>query len=273
MGAETAGLDMLKEMGSRAGSIVSSGLGAVMSFKQASEQKRNMMEAQRAAEIAMAEAKRNLEKNYYAKLAVNKEPYELQREMALAQGAAAIEGAREQERGAAATAGRIQMGVTDLGNQIRTGMSEEISNLDKLKAQEDSRLRDIGVQINLDEVAGQQQMAADAQAAAAAATQQGWQGVQGVAQNIYGSAPLYSGKGGDQTAAAQQQPNAVQSAMATQVPSSKLNVSSFQKAPTASQLAQSNLDNSTFQYGQGSKLGSPMKMPLWSDAYNYFKYF
>lgn len=257
------------------GGLVSSAIGAVASFTQASEQKNAQAQARRDAERAMAEARKKLEINYMDQLAVQKEPYELQREAMLAQGAEAIQAGREQERGAAATAGRIQLAQMQGQQDIRTGMQKEMSDLDKLKAQEQSRLRDIGVQLDLEEVAGQQQMAADAQAAATAATQQGWQGVTSAVQQGVESLPLFMGGGDTEktVAPATSTTTATPSKMTTQVPSSKLNVSSFQKAPTASQLAQSNLDNSTFQYGKGSKLGSPIKMPLWSDAYNYFKYF
>jgi hypothetical protein len=261
-----------------AAAIGISALGAVQSFTQASQQKRLQAQAQQDAEKAMAEARKKLEINYMDKLSIQKEPYELQREAALIQGAEAIQAGREQERGAAATAGRVQLAQNEMQGDIRTGMQKEMSDLEKLKAQEDSRLRDVGVQLDLEEVAGNQQMAADAQQAAAAATAQGWQGVTSAAQQGIQMAELYpgAGKGGDTaktTAPATSATTATPSKMTTQVPSSKLNVSSFQKAPTASQLAQSNLDNSTFKYGQGSKFGSPIKMPLWSDAYNYFKYF
>lgn len=259
------------------GGLVASAAGTVASFSQASQQKRNAMQAQRDAERAMAEARKKLEINYMDQLAVQKEPYELQREAALVQGAEAIQAGREQERGAAATAGRVQMAQNEMQGDIRTAMGKELSDLEKLKVQEQSRLRDVGVQLDLEEVAGQQQMAADAQAAAAAATQQGWQGVTSMGQQALQMVSLYP-DGGKEAAAKTVAPvtsttTATPSKMTTQVPSSKLNVSSFQNAPTASQLAQSNLDNSTFQYGKGSKLGSPIKMPLWSDAYNYFKYF
>jgi hypothetical protein len=179
------------------GGLVVSAAGTVGSFTQASQQRRLQMQAQRDAEKAMAEARKKLEINYMDQLAVQKEPYELQREAALVQGAEAIQAGREQERGAAATAGRVQLAHNEMEGDIRTGMQQEMSALDKLKAEEQSRLRDIGVQLDLEEVAGQQQMAADAQRAAAAATSQGWQGVTSTAQQAIQMAPLYSGKGGN----------------------------------------------------------------------------
>lgn len=178
------------------------------SFVQAANQKKNAAQAQRDAEKAMIEARRKLEPNYYAKLAVNKEPYYLQMEAASQEAAQAIEAAREQPRGVAATAGRVQMAINEMGGDIRGAMSKEMSELDKLKAQEDSRLRDIGVQLDLEEVAGQQQMAADAQAAAAAATSQGWQGVTSMGQQALQLVPLYMGGGGNTKIAKPKAPSA-----------------------------------------------------------------
>lgn len=178
------------------------------SFVQAANQKKNAAQAQRDAENAMIEARRKLEPNYYAKLAVNKEPYYLQMEAASQEAAQAIEAAREQPRGVAATAGRVQMAINEMGGDIRGAMSKEMSELDKLKAQEDSRLRDIGVQLDLEEVAGQQQMAADAQAAAAAATSQGWQGVTSMGQQALQLVPLYMGGGGNTKIAKPKAPSA-----------------------------------------------------------------
>jgi hypothetical protein len=74
---------------------------------------------------------------------------------------------------------------------IRTAMGEELSNLAKLSATEESRLRDIGVQLDLEEAAGAQQAAADAQQAAAASTQAGFEGLTSMAGQAINMAPLY----------------------------------------------------------------------------------
>jgi vacuolar-type H+-ATPase subunit H len=134
---------------------------ATMSFSQARQQKKLGEEAKRDAQKAMAEAKKALEVNYYDQLAVKKEPYELEREALLAQGALATQAGVEGDRGAAATAGRVQAAMNDAQAGIRTGMGKEMSDLDKLSAEEDARLRDVGVQLNLEEVAGAQQAMAD----------------------------------------------------------------------------------------------------------------
>ena len=59
---------------------------------------------------------------------------------------------------------------------IRTAMGDELQRLYMLSAQEEGRLRDIGVQLDLEEVAGAKLAAANAQELAANATAQGMEG-------------------------------------------------------------------------------------------------
>jgi len=79
------------------------------SFIQAGKQRRLQQQAEADAAKAMADARKKLDVNYYESLAIQKEPYELEREALIAAGAQAIEAGRESERGAAAVAGRVQM--------------------------------------------------------------------------------------------------------------------------------------------------------------------
>ena len=173
------------------GGLVASAASTVGSFAQAGKQRRLQNQAQADAEKAMNEAKKALDVNYYAGLSIQKEPYELQREALLSQGAQAIEAGVESERGAAATAGRIYGAQNVAQGDVRTAMGKEMSDLEKLTAQEESRLRDVGVQINMEEAAGAQQAAADAQRAAAQATQAGFAGIQSMGQQALSMVPLY----------------------------------------------------------------------------------
>lgn len=170
---------------------VSSGVGAVMSFAQVAEQQKNIQKAQEAAAKFMSEARKKIEVNYMDQLSINKEPYELQREALLSSGAQAIQAAAEGDRGAAAAAGRVQMAQTEAQGQIRSEMGKELSDLEKLSAQEESRLRDIGVQLDLGEVEGAQRAMADAEEAKARSMTQGFQGLAGVATNVAQLVPLY----------------------------------------------------------------------------------
>lgn len=162
-----------------------------MSFAQAAKQGKLQKKAEAEAEKAMAEARKKLEINFYDKLSVKKEPYELAREAALAAGAQAIEAGRESERGAAATAGRVQMAQTEEQRKIATAFGQELANLEQLSATEDARLRDIGVQLDVGEAEGAQRAARDAQEAKAAATKQAMEGITSLAQQGAQLAPLF----------------------------------------------------------------------------------
>jgi hypothetical protein len=173
------------------GLAVSAGT-AGMSFAQAKKQRNLQQQAKDDAQKAMQDARRALEVNYYDQLAVQKEPYELQREALLSQGAQAIQaGVEGESRGAAAVAGRVAMAQNEAQAGIRTSMGKEMGDLAKLSAQEDSRLRDVGVQLDLAEAEGAQQAAADAGKAAAAATAQGMQSLGSAVQQGIQMAPLY----------------------------------------------------------------------------------
>jgi hypothetical protein len=161
------------------------------SFIQAGKQRDAMRQAEADAETAMKEARKKLETNFYEGLSINKEPYELQREALLSSGAQAIQAGVESERGAAATAGRVQMAQNEAQAGIRSDMGREMQQLEQLTAQEESRLRDVGAQLDLEEVAGAQLAAANAQELAAQAQQQGMEGVVSLGQQAVSYLPLY----------------------------------------------------------------------------------
>jgi len=173
------------------GGLALSAATTTMSFVQAGEQKNKQRQAEAAAAAAMAEAKKKLSINYTDELAVKKEPYELQREALLSQGALAVQAGQESERGAAATAGRVQMAQNEAQAGIRTEMGKEMTDIQNKQVQEQSRLRDLGVQLDLGEVEGQQMIAQNAEQAATAATAQGIQGIVSTAQQGLNMMPLY----------------------------------------------------------------------------------
>jgi len=170
-----------------------------MSFANAGKQRRKMREAETAADKAMQEARQKLEVNVYDKLAIQKEPFELQREAMLSQGAQALAAVEGDPRAEAAAAGRIQLAMNEGQAGIRTAMGQDLQQLEMLSAQEEGRLRDIGVQLDLEEVAGAQLAAANAQELGAQAMQQGFEGVTSLAGQLAENAPLF-----EKTAAARQ---------------------------------------------------------------------
>jgi len=162
-----------------------------MSFGQMAKQKKLQREAERDAEAAMAEARQRLDVNYAEGRSIKKEAYDREREAMLVQGAMATEAGIESERGSAATAGRIYAGQQEGQSAIRDAMADEMTNIESDIIDEDSRLRDLNVALDLEEVAGNQQKAADAQRAAELSKEQGFQGVLNTAQLGLNLVPLY----------------------------------------------------------------------------------
>jgi hypothetical protein len=161
------------------------------SFAQAAKQNSLKRQAQSDAEQAMAAARGKLDVNFAEQMSIKKEAYDLERQAMLVQGAQLTQAGIESERGAAATAGRV-FAQQQLGQQqIRSAMADEMTNIEAAVLEEESRLRDLGVGLDLEEVAGQQMMAADAQRAAAASTQQGFQSALGAAELAVKQVPLY----------------------------------------------------------------------------------
>jgi hypothetical protein len=171
--------------------LASTGISTAMSFTQAAKQQKLYRQANAKAEQAMQEARKKLEVNYMDQLSIMKEPYELQREAMLVQGAQSLEAAREADRGAAPTAGRLQAMQNEQQAGIRTAMGQELMGLEKLSADEESRLRDINVQLDIGEIQGAQMAAADAQQARSAAMTQGFQGLTQMAGYAAEMVPLY----------------------------------------------------------------------------------
>ena len=181
--------------------LVLSATGMGINFAAAGRARRAQADAEFDAENAMKKARKKLNVNFYENLSINKEAYELEREALLSAGAQATAAGAESERGAAAVAGRVLAAQNQAQAQQRVAMSKEQKALDAMIAKEDSRLRDVKVQLDLEEVAG-------AQAAAGRAEQQAGQyqaaGVQGIldtarAGMTFGNAmgEVKAAKGGD----------------------------------------------------------------------------
>lgn len=158
------------------------------SFIQASKQKKLQKEAEAEADRALADARKKLEVNFYENLGLQKEPYELQREALLSAGAQGLQaGVEGSQRGAAATAGRVQLAQQAGQREIAGAMGQKMFDLQKLALQEDIRLRDMGLGLDIKEVEGQQ---AQAQAAEAARQAQMQQAIAGVGELVKGAGNL-----------------------------------------------------------------------------------
>jgi len=173
------------------GGLAVSAASTTASFIQAGEQKKKQREAEAKAAEAMAEARKKLEINFAESLSIQKEPFELEREAMLSQGALAIQAGVESERGSEATAGRVQMAQNVGQAGIRSAMGQELMGLEQQIVNEDSRLRDIGVQLDLGEVEGAQLAARDAEEARAAAITQGFEGLSSTVSQGLDMVPLF----------------------------------------------------------------------------------
>jgi hypothetical protein len=173
------------------GMAISAGT-AGMSFAQAGKQKSLQRQAERDAQNAFDEARKDLGKNYYQAIGIQKEPYELSREGLLSSSFGLTQAAQESERGAAEAAGRIYLASQQGQGQVRSEMGQELQNLEMLTAKENSRLRDVGVGLSLEQAEGYQKAAQDAQAAAAASTAQGMtSATEAVKAGVSEFVPLY----------------------------------------------------------------------------------
>jgi hypothetical protein len=167
-----------------------------MSFKQSINQRNAMLDAQKKADDAMQAARKKLDVNFYAALSIPKEAYAQQVQANLVAGAQAIAAGTEGEgRGVGAVAGLVQAQQNQAQNEIRANMGQDLYNLQAATAQEDARLRDIGIQLDLGEVEGAQLAAANAQELSAQAMQQGMQGVTSLAGQAASMAPLFEKSG------------------------------------------------------------------------------
>ena len=163
-----------------------------VSFAQMAEEDQKKKKAEEAAAKAMMAARKKLDVNYYEQLGVQKEPYELARRELLVQGAMATEALREGDpRALAAGVGRVQLAQQGGQEKVAIGMQQEKSQLDKLVAGEDSRLRDLQTQLDLQEVVGAQQAMSDAERASQMAMQQGMAGLTSMAGQVSSMPSLY----------------------------------------------------------------------------------
>jgi hypothetical protein len=162
-----------------------------MSFAQAGKQKQAQRKAEQDATLAMDEARKKLEVNFYAQQGIKKEPYELEREALLAQGAQAIQAGVESERGAAATAGRVALGMNEAQAGIRSAMGRELTDLENKQLAEESRLQGLSAGLDLEEAKGAGQAAAAARNLSAQSMQQGMAGLASLGEQVGTALPLY----------------------------------------------------------------------------------
>jgi len=166
------------------GSVVSAG----MSFSQAAKQKGIIADAEAEAEKKMKQARASLEKNYMESLSIPKAAFEAQNEAILVAGSAALDAARDgSQRGVGTVAQNVLNAQNDALRDASIRQEQQLFNLEAATAEEESRLRDIGVSLDLQEVEGANMVAADAQAARNAAIESGVSSLIGGATAVLGA--------------------------------------------------------------------------------------
>lgn len=162
------------------------------SFIQAGKSKRKQQEYEAEADKAMAEARRQLQVNYAKQMSIKKEPYTQERLAMLSQGQQVVNAASESDRGAASAAGQVLMGQQAGQADITNRQVTDLQNIENAILEEESRLRDVNVDLDMQEVEGQMAAAADMRTQAALQTQQGIQGLANTAQAGLSMVPLYA---------------------------------------------------------------------------------
>lgn len=175
--------------------------GAALSFKQAADDKRKMLDAGEAAAKYMDDARKKFEVNFAEQLQVPLEGYRMAADMNSQFVAQNVEALRESGQRA------ILGGVTGLqqqaqqgSEQLRIAMQSDLYSRDKMIADESSRLRDIQGEIDFAEAKGAQEAAADAQTRMSANIQSGMSGLMNAGTKIGEGIDLYNQTSGSEMA-------------------------------------------------------------------------
>lgn len=165
--------------------------GSAMSFAQAAKQNRLQEDAERDAEKAMAAARAKLEENFYEGLDINLKSFEQERDALAGVGQQLLQAGQEAGRGAAATAGRVMLGMQQGEQDITNRQIDSLEKLERTVAGEESRLSTMKATLDLQEAEGAQQAAADAAKNQASAITAGVQGLGDITTGLQSAQELY----------------------------------------------------------------------------------
>ena len=170
--------------------VVGAGVSIGMSVSQANKAAADRAKAQRQAEKALAEARKETERMPMQELSLNLAAYEQSREAQQRGIQQVMTQAELDPRQAAALGGMAMMAGIESERGIRASQAKEQFDLDKIKATERAEASEARKELALGEAEGAQAAAADAaarqRAAEASAVQAGVQGLTS-AMNLYSS--------------------------------------------------------------------------------------
>ncbi len=148
-------------------------LSGVGSFIQAGQRQKEIDKANRAAQKAVAEAKKQIQVKPYEALTVSDTPYERQREKIASMTAQQMEGYKELGVQGMRGAGALAMASTEAQAKVQAEQTKALEGMELLQAGDELReAKELG-QLAKDEAEGAQKAAADAQSAKAAAITSG----------------------------------------------------------------------------------------------------
>lgn len=175
--------------------FVSAGLGVLgsgMSIIESIEAKKRQRDADKAADIALRQAKKELSVNRLEGIQVPIESYNQAMRAVTAQQMQAIEGLRESgQRAVAGGIGRVGAVGQDAVEQQRQQMDKALAQRDLLIAQEDARIDQSLANISLGEATGAMAAAQQNQQIAAQQMTSAVSGLGAVADNLYKYSDLY----------------------------------------------------------------------------------
>lgn len=178
-----------------------SAAGAGASFSQAITSNRLAKQAEEKAAKFIADAKRKLDVNYMEGLQVPVEAYEIAQRQNLAQSQQATQGLRESgQREVIGGTGRVVEAGAGFSEQMRTSMQGDIYNRDVRIAQEESRLRDQRVRLDMGEAAGAQQAMADQEVLRADSIGSAFGSLSSGANDLFSGSALYGSTPADRAA-------------------------------------------------------------------------
>ncbi len=199
------------------GAMIAAGVGAgttlyggAKSFSNANKARKRGQAAEEAARKSVEEARRKIDINRMEELSISKEPYELMRDALLTQGATGMQaGVEGQTRGAAATAGRVQMAQNLKQGEVRASMGQRVDEIAKAVAEDNARIDRQLAGIALQEAEGAQLAIRDAEEDRAAYLTQGVGTLGSIAQGLstnyaegnFGQGRKYKPSGLEETAA------------------------------------------------------------------------
>lgn len=168
-------------------------LSGVGSFIQAGQRQKEIDKANRAAQKAVAEAKKQIQVKPYEALTVSDTPYERQREQFASQAAQATQAAAEMGAAGMGRVGAIAMAGDEAQAKVRDQQIKQLESIENLKAKDEARVANELANLSLQEAEGAQQAAADAQTAKTAAITSGMGSLASVGQQM-GAINPYTGE-------------------------------------------------------------------------------